>query len=311
MNDSKEGTLPLDDVMLAMDVVDTLRHRRDLVERELNEDARAASLIEKLRGIYAEQGIEVPDHVLREGVDALAESRFVYTPPRASLGTLLARLYVSRGRWGRAVAVLAVLVIVAYAGWQFAYKPFVASQQAEEARQLSDVLPAEMDALYDTIYRETKVQTAVRQAGDIRERGKSAAIAGDADAAEAAVEDLADIRDTLRAEYRLTVVNREDEASGVWTFPEINTDATNYYIVVEAISPDEEVLTLPVRNEESGEVENVDIFAIRVPQTVYESVEADKLDDGIIQRNIVGVKQFGYLEPDYVMPVLEGAITQW
>jgi len=40
-------------------------------------------------------------------------------------------------------------------------------------------------------------------------------------------------------------------------------------------------------------------------------VRADKLDDGIIQNDVLGVKQFGYLDVTYLMPVLDGAITQW
>ena len=35
--------------MIAMDVVDTLRHREDLVRRELDEEGREAELIERLR----------------------------------------------------------------------------------------------------------------------------------------------------------------------------------------------------------------------------------------------------------------------
>src|SRR5690606_35728076 len=91
---------PLDEVMLAMDVVDTLRHRQDLVERELAGEAREKQLLDRLRDIYHHQGIEVTDEVLRAGVKALAESRFTYTPPKPSLGTTLARAYVSRKKWG-------------------------------------------------------------------------------------------------------------------------------------------------------------------------------------------------------------------
>ena len=66
---------PLDDVMLAMDVVDTLRHEQNLVARELGATSREAELIERLRKIYRDQGIEVPDHILKEGVKAFAEKR--------------------------------------------------------------------------------------------------------------------------------------------------------------------------------------------------------------------------------------------
>ncbi|MFV0295026.1 MAG: DUF6384 family protein, partial [Hyphomicrobiaceae bacterium] len=37
---------PLDDVMIAMDVVDTLRQDKRIVERELDDDARRTALIE-------------------------------------------------------------------------------------------------------------------------------------------------------------------------------------------------------------------------------------------------------------------------
>ena len=51
----------LDELMLAMDVVDTLRHQDNLVARELDETRREAQLIERLRQIYRGQGIEVPE----------------------------------------------------------------------------------------------------------------------------------------------------------------------------------------------------------------------------------------------------------
>ena len=83
---------PLDELMLAMDVVDTLRHRQDLATRELDGVTREQQLIDKLRAIYHQQGIEVTDDILKAGVSALAESRFVYDPPKPSLGTSIARL---------------------------------------------------------------------------------------------------------------------------------------------------------------------------------------------------------------------------
>ncbi len=66
---------PLDDIMLAMDVVDTLRHQQLLVERELNADDRDEKMKQRLREIYASQGIDVPDDVLEQGVAALSIER--------------------------------------------------------------------------------------------------------------------------------------------------------------------------------------------------------------------------------------------
>ncbi len=302
---------PLDEVMLAMDVVDTLRHRQDLVARELGGDAREADLIERLRKVYRDQGIEVPDHILKEGVSALAESRFVYTPPPPGLGTTLARLYVGRKRWGRPVLLALGLVAVASIGYFGIWQPYQAGQ-AEQARiELSDGLPAQMDALYQTIYDETKVQQAVVEAEALRSRGKTLAAEGNRTGAEKAIADLTELRDRLRQDYVLRVVNRSGVQSGFWTFPEINTEATNYYIVVEAIDPDGQTLSLPILNEETGQTDTVAMWGVRVPESVYLAVAADKQDDGIIQANEVGRKSDGFLDVDYLMPVLGGAVTQW
>ena len=97
----------LDDVMIAMDVVDTLRHREDLVRRELNEEGRESELIARLRQIYRDQGIEVPDHVLAEGVKALKDSRFVYTPPPPSWKRTLLTLWVKREIHGKRLGIAA------------------------------------------------------------------------------------------------------------------------------------------------------------------------------------------------------------
>ncbi len=302
---------PLDEVMLAMDVVDTLRHRQDLVERELAGDAREKQLIDKLREIYHQQGIEVTDAVLMEGVKALDESRFVYTPPKPSLGVSLARLYVGRKKWGPAALAIALVLVVGLGGYFFAYRPYQAAQVEGARIELSEKLPAEMDALYQSIFEETKVQQAVTQAEQMRGRGKTAAAEGNRAGAEQAIASLTGLRDQLRQEYQLKIVNREGQKTGFWTFPEINTAATNYYVVVEAVGSDGKPLTLPVVNEENGQTENVSIWGVRVPESTYRAVENDKKDDGILQRNVLGVKEYGFLDVDYVMPVLGGAVTRW
>ncbi|ODT73207.1 MAG: hypothetical protein ABS75_00570 [Pelagibacterium sp. SCN 63-23] len=302
---------PLDEVMLAMDVVDTLRHRQDLVTRELDGAAREKQLIERLRSVYHQQGIEVPDHILKEGVAALAESRFTYEPPAPGFGTTLARLYVGRGKCGKpALAVLGALLVLGI-GYFGVWQPYQRGQSEQARIELAEGLPAQMDALYQTVYEETKVQQAVVQAEALLTRGKTLAAEGNRAGAEDAVERLTALRDLLRQEYTLRVVNREDVRSGFWTFPEVNTDATNYYVVVEALDADGKALSLPILNEENGETETVAMWGVRVPENVYNAVAADKQDDGIVQTNVVGRKADGFLEVEYMMPVLGGAVTQW
>jgi hypothetical protein len=119
MMEKQSSERPLDEVMLAMDVVDTLRHRDMLVERELHAEDRDQKLIERLRQIYASQGLDVPEHVLAEGVAALKEERFVYKPHRRGLAVFLARLYINRGKWGKRAGIVAFLAALLWGGYQF------------------------------------------------------------------------------------------------------------------------------------------------------------------------------------------------
>lgn len=302
---------PLDEVLLAMDVVDTLRHEEDLIARELAGPAREAALMERLRTIYREQGISVSDEVLRQGVKALEEKRFAYQPLPAGLTRSLALFYVRRGAWLPVLIAVTLALLIGVGGYYLAWRPFQAAQQAAARTELSVTLPEKMDALYASIFSETKVQQAVGEAEDLRARGKSAASEGDRDRALQAIDALTALRDRLRQEYTLSIVNKPGQRSGFWTFPEVNTEATNYYVVVEALGPDGKPLTLPVTNEENGQTENVSQWGLRVPEVTYRQVEADKRDDGIIEDAVIGVKQYGFLDVDYVQPVLGGAVTRW
>ncbi|MEO0998965.1 MAG: DUF6384 family protein, partial [Pseudomonadota bacterium] len=111
-----------DDVMLAMDVVDTLRRRQVLVERELASDDREEALIGRLRDIYAAQGIEVPDAILRDGVKALEEKRFVYEPKNRGLQGRFALAYVSRDRWLKPVGAIAGVAAFTTAIYEFGFE---------------------------------------------------------------------------------------------------------------------------------------------------------------------------------------------
>ncbi|TDQ64316.1 hypothetical protein ATL17_2333 [Maritalea mobilis] len=308
---NKDKSLPLDDVMMAMDVVDTLRHRNDLVARELNEENRASTLVDRLREIYHQQGIDVPDHILQEGVNALKESRFTYNPPTGGFGYMLARAYVSRGRWGKWVLGVGLALGIGLSGYFLVYQPMQAGQAAATQTYLSTELPAQFDQLVTQIEATAKVDAANTQAAELADRGKLAASAGDQVAAEKFLSDLNVLLSTLQSEYRVQVVNREGADTGVWTYPDVNQDARNYYIIVEAIGPDGNILPQSITNEESGLAETVEQWGVRVSEVQFEAIRDDKLDDGIIQNNIMGLKEFGYLNVDYTQPVLGGAITKW
>ncbi len=302
---------PLDELMMAMDVVDTLRHRELVVERELTSDQREDKLIDRLREIYRNQGIEVPDQILAEGVKALAEDRFVYRPPSVGFSRTLARIYVSRMVWGKwaAIAILALVVIVA--GWYLAVER-PRQLAAEEARQeLTVTLPTAIADTKAAILAEAKEDAARSRAETLAQAATDAIAAGDAQKARKAVADMQTLLRDLRQAYTVRIVSRPGTPTGASRIPKANQQARNYYLIVEAIGPTGDVVPLDITSEEDGTTKRVKIWGVRVPAKVFNEVRRDKSADGIVDNADIGVKERGYLEPKWSMPVEDGRITQW
>jgi Family of unknown function (DUF6384) len=317
-NTAQKAPQSLDELMLAMDVVDTLRHQDNLVARELSEERRDAELLERLRHIYQGQGTDVSDRVLREGVQALKERRFVYTPAGPSFARTLAIVWIDRRRIGRGF--LTILAILGF-GWG-AYHLGVerpareqaaqAQAQAERTRmELGETLPRALEQGHADVLQEARIPAAGEKADRILADGRAAIARGDAAGARQAIDDLEVLRADLRREFTLRIVSRPGEPSGVWRVPQRNPTGRNYYLIVEPVTSDGRILSLPVTSEEDGRTVTTSKWGVRVSEDLVEQVRQDKNDDGIVQRNRLGSKRRGYLEIDYLMPVLGGAITRW
>ena len=100
--------------MLAMDIVDTLRRDRRVVSQELLTEEQEKQLLERLKDIYGPQGIEVSDDILKEGVRALREERFVYKPTPPSFSRTLAVLYVRRRHWLKLVIAIGIFALLLF-----------------------------------------------------------------------------------------------------------------------------------------------------------------------------------------------------
>jgi len=300
----------LDDVMLAMDVVDTLRHRERLVERELNENLREEQLVERLRELYKSQGIEVPDRIIEEGVKGLKESRFVYTPPKPGLPRTLALIWVKRSVYGKRAAAAVAVIALALGAYQFGVvRP--AEQAAQIARvELTEVLPRQLELAHQAVAAEAQ-QPAVRQRADtVRAQGAAALARGNAGEARAAVNELDSLSSLLRQEYTLRIAGRPEDDTGFFReHPSFNGRA--YFVVVDAVDPRGNPVPIPVRNDETNQTETVSRFAVRVPMTTLEAVRADKIANGIVQNAVLAEKRRGYLDPEYKMVALTGRITRW
>jgi len=285
--------------MLAMDVVDTLRRRERLVKKELDEEGRHEDLKERLRKIYAAQGIDVPDHVIDQGVAALKEERFTYKPPPDTFSTRLARIYVKRNKWGKwllgGIAVPAIAGLINY---------FTITLP-------NAGLPDELKSLHNEVVQMAKSDNARQTADRYLAAGQSALASDNTDRAKATVTELQSLRTSLQQEYTIRIVNRQGVKSGVWRIPDINTSARNYYLIVEAIDPSGNTQSTNILNEETRKKSTVDIWGLRVDKSVFERVASDKRDNGIIENDRMGYKERGYLIPKYEMKTSGGAITTW
>jgi len=294
---------PLEDLMAAMDVVDTLRHQRDIAAREFDADNRRERLLERLKALYQAQGIDVPEHVLEEGIDALEQERFEYHPVVPGWRTRLAKVWVSRGRWGKPFGFLFLLAAV------FGGIYFVSDVMPE--RQLRASLPISLAKTAQRINIQAKNPSIINQADSQVAKAKQFLEEGDLDEAQKIANSLDEILVNLQRHYIIRVISNPRESSGVWRVPDANEASRNYYLIVEAIDDDDNPVKISVLNEETNKRSKVQTWGIRVKQEIFYKVAADKEDDGIIQRNQVGEKMVGYLQPVFSIPTSGGTITNW
>lgn len=307
---ASKSDAPLDDLMMAMDVVDTLRHEEGQVARELKTDERDAAMVERLRQVYASQGIDVPDHILKAGVEDLKRDRFIYSPPSAGFQRTLAMVYISRSTWSKWLAAVVAVVIVCIAAWYFIVKLPAQRAEADLLARLQ-ALPAtytELVGRIDSLTENTEIEAnAARLATD----GNLALSDGNNEAAFKAEADLRDLAGRLQEVFEVRIISREGVPTGVSRIPESNPDTENYYIVVEAVDADGKILERRIVSEESSEAELVDKWGQRVSETIYNAVRRDKMEDGIVQKGVLGQKRRGELDIKWRSGVQDGAITKW
>lgn len=302
MTDTNKAA-PLEDLMVAMDVVDTLRHQQDLVARELDGEGRRARLLGRLRELYKAQGIDVPDHVLEEGIDALEEERFQYQAITRSWRSRLAHLWVSRKRWGKPVGFLAILGSL-FSGI------YIATDVMPE-RALRSELPVSLERVAKSIQSSAQNPEVVNNALRKLNQGKAAVQERRFEDASSVLTEMQNIDQRLKSEYSIRVVSRNNTRSGAFRVPDVNQSARNYYLIVEAVDKSNEVVALDILDEESNQIKRVNTWGLRVNEQTYDRIAADKQDDGIIQNNQVGQKLIGYLQPKFSVPTTGGTITSW
>lgn len=305
------STARLDETMLAMDVVDTIRHAQGLVERELDADQREAALKQRLREIYSSQGIDVPDRLLDEGVAALQQNRFVYRPTQPSFARNLASIWATRGRWGRPAALGVLALLLLACGWWFGIHLPAQSARIAQQQELSTGLPKALQAEADRVFATTQLPDMRAQAQRLLAEGQAAARAGSLTDGRARLAALQALQRQLSLAYSVRIVSRPGTPSGVWRVPSENARARNFYLIVEAVDANGRPVSVPITSEENGQTKLVSQWGLRVSPETFDRVRQDKMQNGVLQDPIVGNKQAGQHDTSWSFPTNGGSILTW
>jgi len=316
MTDAETGLKPktqsLDEVLVAMDVVDTLRHRDQIFLREIDTKARQEELVDRLKDIYAAQGMAVPESVIRDGVRAMADKRYEHTPAKRGFFRRLAIIYVTRERWWKPAALVSALVVGGLGAYQVGVAMPRAAEERRIERELTETLPNTLEAAVIAATNAVDGDDQAYAQIAALERDVELALAEeDRAAAQAGIERLTALRQDLEAAYQVRVVSRPGEFSGVFRVPDDVPGGRNYYLIVEAIDATGRALEVTITDEETQVTKRVDVWGQRVSQTVFDRIAADKADDQIIQNSIIGEKPIGRLSPTFSVSTPGGAITEW
>ena len=298
-----ETDTSLEEMMVAMDAIDEIRHQERVVRQELDEPARRATLKEKLKAIYAERGIQVDDATLEAGIKALEEERFEYKPKLHGWRRMLAQWYVRRDRW---LKPLGWTLLAGTVAWGVYFASVVWPH-----RHRLETLRTQTQSYMSDIRRIAQERDTIKQAQNLRDAAIRAIDDDRLDDATRYLDRLAKLDRLLGQHLRIRIVQEPGKRSGIWRIPPHNPTGKNYYLIVEALDDTGKATALPIRNEETGKVEEVTRWGVRVDRDTFEKVARDKRDDGIIEHRIIGEKERGKRRIRYAIPVRNGAVTRW
>lgn len=181
------------------------------------------------------------------------------------------------------------------------------------------ILPSQAEKLYSSIKTIAKEEEALKQNDSLFNDAQSYIKIVDVPHLRQSVGKLKELDEILEQEYAVRIVSKEGIKSGIDRYytDKNGKRSSGYYIIVEAVDSKGNIAKKRVTNEEDGKAYDVTMWGERVPEGKYEEVKSDKIDDGIIQNNIFGKKQRGYLNDKVTMEYKgkslkrEGQITEW
>ena len=302
MTESPDRTpLAPHEMLRVMDAAQVIHERRAALEEHEAFDREAT--IREIQVMYEELGDLVDAETIEKALDEYLTQRYAFTPAPAGLRRNLALLYIRRG-WVATRVILPTAAAATLVWGGFAYVEGRAQRIQELEAAALVTLETDIDRLRDAVLA-VAAEDLVRERADALGQEATAQIAaGNTDALRTTAARLENLHDLVAAEYRLEVTG------GQWRYPDNNRNIRNYYLIVRALDADGQLVTIPVRNEETGGTRRVSEWGERVPQEVYDRVAADKQDNGIIDDEEFGFKPRGFITAERRHPDV-GQITEW
>jgi hypothetical protein len=309
--------LNLPEMLRIMDVATALRQDRELVEQHLNLDELKAKLRERLLAGSGVTGEPVTPEEVDRAIEQYFESRNTFRDPPRGIETTLAHLYVRRmplARWGGAILV-GVLAL-----WLLFLSPSAPLSSQGRAQRALASLTSEIGRQEQTVRALAQDPAAVSAAERLEREARTFAEQGDKARLQSVRDELARLSERLEQEYTVRIISRPGEKSGIdryFTDAE-GKRASGYYLIVEAVGPDQKTVKRLVHNIEDNRDEDVTRWGERVPKAVYDRIARDKKADGIVDENIFAIKRRGRLDDEVVMKGSDGQplkrlgqITRW
>lgn len=110
------------------------------------------------------------------------------------------------------------------------------------------------------------------------------------------------------------IISRPGEKSGVIRTPNDFADSKGVpYLIVEALDASGRPFEVSIMDSEVGEIRRAHTFGVRVTHEQFEQVKQDKMDDGLIENNLIGQKAVNSFKINFDSRVTSEnkMITRW
>ena len=295
--------LSLQDMLKIMDVAREMRQDRELVLQELSHEERVSRLRERLLASTELTGETATPEEVDAAIELYFDNLHTFREPQFGLQVLLAHLYIRR--WKLLISGTLLLALGSSLWWLFLAPHAPLSSETQRAA----VLRHQQDELarLSTSALEWASEPAVRQQiNQLTDEARLALEQSNASAFDAARRELSDLAQQLQATYEVRIVQSGQSAARRDFTDDSGTRVSGYYVIVEAVTPDGQRVSLPIRDRETGNTSHLATWGEQVPEAVYNRLKADKLADGVLDEHLFARKERGHLDWNMQLPGADG-----